>query len=69
MRKVDKMQKCGKHISKYFERPEGTHEDVAVPAAASNIKTFSMGENMLAASDVALGSGVRFSSGHRRYLF
>jgi hypothetical protein len=23
------MQKRGKHISKYFERPEGTQEDVA----------------------------------------
>jgi hypothetical protein len=56
MRKVDKMQKRGKLVSKYFERPEGTHEDVAVPAASSSINhfhPFSMGENMLAISDVA----------------
>lgn len=58
MRKVDKMQKRGKHVSKYFERPEGTHKDVAVPAASSSINhfhPFSMGENMLAISDVAPG--------------
>ena len=48
MRKVDKMQKRGKHISKYFERPEGTQEDVAEtdglrktqPAASFSIKHF-----------------------------
>ena len=28
MREVDKMQKRGKRTPKYFERPEGTQEDV-----------------------------------------
>jgi hypothetical protein len=48
------------HISKYFERPEGTHEYVAEMDGLRNCacsilqhKTFYMGENMLAASNVA----------------
>jgi len=48
------------HISKYFERPEGTHEYVAEMDGLRNCacnflqhKTFYMRENMLAASDVA----------------
>ena len=51
------MQKRGKRISKYFERPEGTQEDVAEMDGLRNCacsflqhKTFSEGENMLAAS-------------------
>ena len=70
MRKVDKMQKRGKHISKYFERPEGTQEDVAEMDGLRNCacsflqhEPLSMGENVLAASDVT-----RLFSGHRRYL-
>jgi len=48
------------HISKYFERPEGTHEYVAEMDGLRNCacsfiqhKTFYMRGNMLAASDVA----------------
>ena len=54
MRKVDKMQKRGKHISKYFERPEGTQEDVAEMDGLRNCacsflqhEPLSMVENML----------------------
>ena len=57
-------------MSKYFERPEGTQEDVAEMDVLRNCacsflqhETFYAGENMLAASDVA-----RFYSGHPRYL-
>ena len=70
MRKVDKMQKRGKHISKYFERPEGTQEDVAEmdglrktqPAASFSIKHFSEGENMLAASGGLLAASSALSN-------
>ena len=74
MRKVDKMQKRGKHISEDFERPEGTQEDVAemdglrncgcetVPAASFSIKHFSEGENMLVASGGLLAASSALSN-------
>ena len=69
MRKVDKMQKRGKHISKYFERPEGTQGDVAEMDGLRNCacsflqhKTFSMGESMLAASGGLLAASSALSN-------
>ena len=53
-----------------FERPQGTQKDVAELDVLRNCacsflqhEPLSMGENVLAASDVT-----RFYSGHRRYL-
>ena len=52
-------------MSKYFERPEGTQEDVAEMDGLRNCacsflshKIFSLGENMLAGSDIARSTGL-----------